>query len=206
MTHVIGLLVLILTTPVTASTPRIRADELFAKEDYSRAVDPNNFTYSVQFTDFGQNNEIKVKKALELIKKIVASDEFKKGVIEKIYKGKRTYVDNRGLTNEQIYHKILLAAEQLGNQEKNSSMDLDLQTYFEDTPTIGYTYPNIQRIYMNRKYLEKFNIHQVADNLFHEWLHKIGFDHAVKRTSDRAHSVPYAIGYLVRDLAQKFIE
>jgi hypothetical protein len=37
----------------------------------------------------------------------------------------------------------------------------------------------------------------------HEWLHKIGFSHAVKDTPERIYSVPYAIGYIVKGIARE---
>jgi hypothetical protein len=37
----------------------------------------------------------------------------------------------------------------------------------------------------------------------HEWMHKIGFTHAVTWSKDRDHTVPYAIGYLIEELAAK---
>ena len=171
--------------------------------DTPAATAAQTFEVNVKLMNFTKEQEEKVRAAIDLIKKVVASDEFKKGVLNKTYKGKKTYVDNGGLSNSQIYKKILDGAEKVGNTKKNNAMDLELQVYYEDNTTIGYTYPNIKRIYMNRKYLNKFQPYQVADNLFHEWLHKIGFKHAVERTDSRAHSVPYSVGYLVKALARQ---
>jgi hypothetical protein len=55
---------------------------------------------------------------------------------------------------------------------------------------------------MNRKYFNKFRPYQVADNMMHEWLHKIGFSHAVKSTPERPYSVPYAVSYIVKGIAR----
>lgn len=167
-------------------------------------VEAQTFDVNVKLIGFNEAQEEKIYEAVELIKKVIASEEFKSKVLAKQYNGERTYVDNGGLSNSQIYKRILGGAERVGNTLKNNTMDLDLQVYYEVSPTIGYTYPNTTRIFMNSKFLNKHDPWQVTDNLMHEWLHKLGFKHAVERTDGRAHSVPYSIGYLMRDLAQKF--
>ena len=120
------------------------------------------------------------------------------------YKGAREFVDNGGLSNEEIYKKILEGAEQMGNRLKNNTMDVELELYHQTTKTIGYTYPNTVRIWMNKKYFNRYTPIKVADNLMHEWMHKLGFTHATTWSADRDHTVPYAIGYLIEDLAVNF--
>jgi hypothetical protein len=154
---------------------------------------------------FTRSQEEKIHKAADLIRKVVASQAFKNRVLNYTYKGKKQFVDNQGLSNAQIYRRILDGAEIMGNTRKNNTMDLEIQLYTDNNSnTIGYTYPNIIRIFMNRKYFNNFKPHQVADNMMHEWLHKIGFTHAVEPTPERPHSVPYAIGYIVKDLASRY--
>lgn len=161
------------------------------------------FDIDANLSGFSRTHEEKVMEAIELIKQVVASDEFKKKVLNKTYNGKKAFVDNNGLTNAQIYKKILDGAEKL-SPSKNNTMDLHLTTYYVNANVIGYTTPSTKTIFMNRKYLAKFRPYEVAMNLFHEWLHKLGFGHAVNNNSSRPHSVPYAIGYIVRSLAQKY--
>jgi hypothetical protein len=173
------------------------------KEDtLSSAFSEVNFDVNPKIYGFNEKQEAKIHKAIELIKKIVISEEFKNKILTKEYKGKKRFVDNKGLSNLQIYNKILEASEKF-NPEKNNCMDLELELIFENSKIIGYTYPTVNRIFINRKYFQKFTPAQVADNLFHEWLHKIGFDHDLKHSADRTHSVPYAIGYMIKDLAQR---
>jgi hypothetical protein len=162
------------------------------------------FSVKPRMLNFSLTQKEKVLRAAELIEKVVASDEFRKAILTHTYNGKKRFVDSRGLTNAQIYQKILEASESMLKKGRNNVMDLELQLYREETTTIGYTYPNVVRVYMNTKYFENFDPPQVADNMFHEWLHKIGFDHAHKYTPSREHSVPYAIGYLVKKLAKQY--
>ena len=94
----------------------------------------------------------------------------------------------------------------MGNTSKNNTMDVELELYHQKTNTIGYTYPNTVRIWMNTKYFNKYTPVKVADNLMHEWMHKLGFTHATVWSKERDHSVPYAIGYLVEELAEKLVK
>lgn len=164
----------------------------------------HQFDYKVNMIGFTPEQEEKVIKALELIKQVVTSEEFMQRVTDKRYNGHQNYVDSHGLSNQDIYQKIIDGAEVLYNPEKNNTMDLELELYEDlNTKTIGYTYPNVKRIWMNAKFFNTFQPHQVADNLMHEWLHKLGFKHAVKYSPSRSHSVPYSVGYLVKDLVRK---
>lgn len=162
------------------------------------------FDVTLKLKGFNQEQEQKIFKAAGLIKKIVHSPEFKQAVLSKSFNNKFTFKDNAGLTNEQIYQKILDGKELIGkNTEANGNMDLELVLYRDDNSnTIGYTYPHISHVYINEKFLNRFEPYQVANNLFHEWLHKIGFDHSVEKTPEREHSVPYALGYIMKDMAR----
>jgi hypothetical protein len=178
-----------------------------SEADLSSAVAPvqaQTFDIKLNLKGFDRDHEEKIYGAVELIKRVVASDEFKKRVLGKKYKGKRQYVDNNGLSNGQIYKKILEGAEKL-TPGKNNTMDLHLEGYYTGANVIGYTMPTIKKVFVNRRYLSKssFKNNQVAMNLTHEWLHKLGFKHAAKMTPSRPHSVPYAVGYIMRDLAKK---
>lgn len=162
-----------------------------------------NFDVSVSMNNFNGNQQDKILTAAELIRKVVASDEFKNGILNHKYKGKKTFVDNGGLTNAQIYKAIIEGSEKL-NPGVDNQMDLNLTVYRENTMVVGYTYPNVFEIWMNSKFLNANTPAKVTTNMMHEWLHKMGFKHAAKKTANRKYSVPYAIGYLTARLAKKF--
>lgn len=147
--------------------------------------------------------ERKLLAAAELIKKVITSEDFKERVLNYAHNGINAFVDNKGLSNSQIYQIIMDGAETL-LPEKNHRMDVEVELFHEKNITIGYTYPNTRRIWMNTKYFNQYTPLQVADNLMHEWIHKLGFDHEVKWNKHREHSVPYAIGYIVKDLCKKY--
>lgn len=112
-------------------------------------------------------------------------------------------MDNDGYTNAQIYQKILDASEFL-NKGNNNTMDIEVEIYTNNfTSTVGYTYESSKRIYVNTKFFNYYTPANVAGNLFHEWLHKVGFDHASSYSVARDSSVPYAVGYILERLAQR---
>lgn len=165
-------------------------------------VQAQTFDINAQLSGFNRDQEDKILKAFELIKRVVATDEFKRKVLNKSYHGKKQYVDNGGMSNAQIYKKILEGAEML-TPDQNNTMDLNLEAYRESANVIGYTMPGIKTVYVNTRYLDQsnFTANEVAMNVTHEWLHKLGFKHAAKKNASRPHSVPYAIGYIMRSLA-----
>lgn len=162
-----------------------------------------NWSADIYMVNFNPTQEEKVKKAVEIIKKVLVTEEFRERVLNYEYKGEKKFFDNHGLSNEEVYQKIIDGAEKIGNTAKNHTMDVELELYHQATTTIGYTYPNTVRIWMNTKYFNKYTPVKVADNLMHEWMHKLGFTHAMTWSKDRDHSIPYAIGYLLEELAAK---
>lgn len=163
----------------------------------------SHFDAAIKFDNFDMDQEEKVHKAIEIIKKVIATREFRAKVLTYSYNGKNQFVDNGGLTNEQIYLKLLEGAEKLFPEE-DYEMDLELELYYSSKNTVGYTYPDTVKIFMNTKYFNPYTPSQVAGNIFHEWTHKLGFEHAVSYSIARDSSVPYALGYLIRDLGKQF--
>lgn len=161
------------------------------------------FSASVNFTNFQSADIDKVQAALEFIQKVIRTSEFRERVLNHTYQGVKQFVDNNGLTNAQIYEKLLDGAETL-RPEIDHQMDLELELYTNySTSTVGYTYANTIKIWMNRKYFDAYDPEEVARNVFHEWTHKLGFGHDSSSTSRRPYSVPYAIGSIMQDLAYK---
>ena len=161
-----------------------------------------SFETNVKLIDFNQTQEQKLVDAIELMKQVVASEEFKNKILNYTYNGKKRFVDTN-LTNAQVYAKILEGAEKL-KPKKNNTLDITLKLYRVSQNVIGYTLPSVNTVWMNTKYFNNFTPADVTGNLMHEWLHKLGFRHDYKRTPQRPYSVPYAIGYLMQSLAKKY--
>ncbi len=161
-----------------------------------------SFDTNLSLINFSPEQEIKLHQATELIKKVMALKEFKDEILNYTYKGENKFIDNGGYSNTQIYQKMLNAAEIL-SPSKNNILDAEIELYYNTHNTIGYTFPNTRRIWVNTKYFDRYTPVEVAANLYHEWLHKLGFDHAVSWSDARDHSVPYAIGYLLEKYARQ---
>jgi hypothetical protein len=159
------------------------------------------FEANVDFFKTTPQEEEKFEEAIRIIKQVVTSLEFKERVLNHTYNGVKTFVDNKGLSNAQIYRVILEGAETL-NKVKNNTMDMEVELYYADTSTVGYTTLNSPRIWVNKKYFYTFSVSGVASNLMHEWLHKLGFRHESTYSPSRDYSVPYAIGRIVRSLGR----
>jgi hypothetical protein len=164
------------------------------------STDKLNFQTNVKLINFTTQEEDKINRALAIIREVIISEEFKQRILNHRYRGELRFNDNNGLSNLDIYHKIMAGAEIL-NPQQNHAMDIELELIHEENNIIGHTYPNTPRIWINQKYFSKYNPNQVAENLFHEWLHKLGFDHSIKYNLARKHSVPYAIGQFIKRIA-----
>ncbi len=162
------------------------------------------FDTNIDLISFNSQQAEKYNKAIDIVKLVVATEEFRDRVINYTYNGVRTFVDNRGLTNEEIYQSILEAAESL-RPIKNNMIDLEVQLYYANNTVIGYTNGNTTRIWVNTKYFNTFMENSVAGNLFHEWLHKLGYAHDYESTPERPYSVPYAVGYIMGDIGKNFL-
>jgi hypothetical protein len=186
------------TPPATEPTP--------PPADNSSSVPTAALTFgaNVYFVNFTAAQEDKYNKAIEIVKKVVASEEFRSKVLNHTYNGSKTYVDNNGKTNAQIYQMILDGAEKL-QPSKNNAMDVEVELYYAATTTVGYTYANSKRIWVNTKYFNTYTPASVAGNLFHEWLHKVGFGHASTYSVSRDYSVPYAIGRMISSMGNQYL-
>lgn len=166
-------------------------------------VEAFTFDFNINPIKMSPLKQEKIFSAVELLRRVFSSDEFRDRILKHEFNGKRSFHLNKGLTNREIYRRILEGMETL-SQEENNAMDVEIELYSDfDSPVLGYTYPRSKRIWMNLKYFNKHSPAEVAGHLVHEWLHKLGFDHERERHPDRKYSVPYAVGYIVRDIARE---
>lgn len=197
------------------SSPVATIDEVGGETNNVETPDPEiptetpslalTFKTNVDYlSGFTQSDEEKYNEAVAIVKKVVATDAFKNKVLAHTYNGAKQFANNNGLTNAQIYQSILDAAEKL-SPAKNNTMDVGVKLYYENNNVVGYTSASINYINVNTKYFDSYDPNEVAGNLFHEWLHKLGYGHDASATTKRPYSVPYAIGYLIRDLGKNFI-
>ena len=161
-----------------------------------------NLKINAHLRDFNFDQTAKMQKALDRLKIVINSEEFKQEILGFTYQGKQEFVDNRGMSNLQVYETILRGVESL-NGIADEEMDIDITLYYSNNSTVGYTYPNVDRIWVNNKFFANFTLGKVAANVAHEWTHKIGFGHDFNRTASRPYSVPYGVGSIIQRLVDK---
>jgi hypothetical protein len=163
-----------------------------------------SFKTNITLIGFDSTRAAKMRRAIEVVRLVVGTEEFRKRVLDHTWNGAKTYVDNRGHSNLTIYNNILDGGESL-QPTKNNTMDMEVELYYANNSTVGYTYPNTRRIWVNQKFFDQYNLASVANNLMHEWLHKLGYDHAQTWSTSRDYSVPYGVGRIVSQVGLKFL-
>ena len=157
--------------------------------------------------NFSQDDYDKLVTATKLINVVVNSEDFKNAVLNFSYSGAKEFVQNLDMTNSQIYSYLMLGAEKYPAQTSvDHVMNFDLELYTSNwfgRNTLGYTDITTKTIHMNTRFYDRAEPYEIAMNMVHEWTHKMGFDHDKQRTDRRDYSVPYGVGYIVRDLASK---
>ena len=157
--------------------------------------------YTIKMTNFSEYQEKKMRESLIKLEVVINSEQFKQRVLDHVYNNQKQFRKNKGLSNEEIYNKLMLGAEDL-LPEVDQEMDIDVTMYYKNNSTVGYTYPNTTRTWVNSKFFNRYTHAQVAKNIVHEWTHKLGFEHSFNSTSSRRYSVPYAIGSIIQDLME----
>jgi hypothetical protein len=148
----------------------------------------------------------KLLESFEVIEAVVNSNEFKQKVISFEGSGpKGGYTSSNNLTNEEVYNFLMQGKELIDGDTTLGEMNLDIKRYrpWYRSAVIGRTYPGKNNwIEVNGQHYWKMSVPEMASNITHEWIHLNGFYHA--SASDK-HSVPYAVGYIVEELAEKYI-
>lgn len=133
----------------------------------------------------------KINAAVQGLEKILNSDRFK---IELLL-AKMT--ETNGLTNQQVYDKIM-AGDQVINGDEMGVLDFNLVLYRKSwSKVVGYTFTNSMTIWVNRKYFSTPK--SISENIGHELMHQLGFFHNKIWST----SVPYTMNRIVGKLWDK---
>lgn len=163
-----------------------------------------SFKTNVKYlSGFNSSQKTKYNRAVAMVKKVVATEAFRRQILNHKYNGKKSFASTTK-TNSQVYQDILDAAEKL-TPAKNNRLDVGVKLYYANNSVVGYTNPSITYFNVNTKFFNNYSTNEVAGNLFHEWLHKVGYGHDSEATARRPYSVPYAVGYMIRDIGKNFL-
>lgn len=151
----------------------------------------------------------RVKKDIELartrLERVLNSTNFKTEVYNHRYAKKYQFKKNKSLNNQEVYQTIIDGADKYDRSIDNK-IDMILCPYYSSKNVIGYTYSNRKEVWLNFKYYrDRYNDFQISDivgNILHEWIHNAGFTHSFKRNNTRKYTIPYAVGYISRDIAR----
>jgi len=163
-----------------------------------------------------------VRKAIELLPKVLNSDEFKQGILLYTRKnGKKEFSRNylwnekdEKLTNEEML-KVLFEANEFTIPKTENQMNLHVKMKkckkWENfikrkwcKGIIGHTYPKSSEwITVNWQFYKGYKAPQIVNNLVHEWIHLLGFTHGSKKTMGE--EITYVAGKLAQRIAQKMI-
>lgn len=106
-------------------------------------------------------------------------------------------------SRQAVCEKIMKGRERLTKEEDHEA-DIFLKVDRRNRRgVLGYTYKNTKWQWVYSWFLGQASIDEIAGNLIHEWLHKLGYIHEKRYSVLRRHTVPYAIGYFVRDYLNK---
>ncbi len=96
--------------------------------------------------------------------------------------------EDKGMSNHKIYEFITKFDEKLV---------IEIEGFYKPSTTIGYTYVNSRKEWINRKYLKQdyFGPDYVYGHISHEIAHMIGFVHKYWKGT----SIPYAWGKCNRE-------
>lgn len=94
----------------------------------------------------------------------------------------RKLIDTTGMTNSQVVERLL-----------NVTTVVDAEMYYTWKRVLGYTLEGKDKIWINSKFMMKWNRCDLGSLLGHETSHKKGFTHAFRYSSSRDYSVPYSI-------------
>lgn len=158
---------------------------------------------------FSASEKEKFLKAIKLCEKVINSKEFEQKITNYQWTSGgvnyNSFKNSEGLSNIEIFEKFKTGSDKF-NKEADGDIDVYSTLYYSWKSTIGYTYPNTYKTWINKKFFNKFNEAEIIGNVIHEYMHNVGFGHAAKNNSTRQHTVPYAYGYIARDVAKGMLE
>lgn len=175
-----------------ASVPKVE----LAKDKRALSISHDLSTYGLTV-----EQKIRVSTAIELLKRVISTKEFKEEVLGHTWKDEQQFAHTT-MDNEAVYEAILKGSEDFKPGDDNE-IDLYITMFTRDDDTIAYTRWGIPMIYLNTKYFSH-DIPKLADTIMHEWLHKLGFRHPEEDKESRDYSVPYGVGDIIHRISTKY--
>lgn len=149
----------------------------------------------------------KIHKSFDVIEAVINSQEFKERVVS--YKGQsgKGYTESNNLSNQQVYDFLMTGKELINGEATQGEINFDLKRHYFgwyfNKKVVAETAPGVNNtVKLSQYFYSFFDVHQMAANLTHEWIHLMGFYHVNSKAKD---SVPYAVGNIMGELAEKYM-
>lgn len=166
-------------------------------------VEATTFETNITTEGLSVEQEMEVQKAADIIKMVVASQEFKDRILNHTVNGMKKFLNNNGLTNEEIYQQILDAAEN-HNLTKDNVMELTFKLIPETSKSRIYQiFAGIKKIFYYLNLFQNTTPAGIAQNLFQQWLGKLGF--VLPEGSSTSLSVQEAVAKIIGELGKKYL-
>jgi len=172
--------------------------------DFKLEAKEKDFKVVLHAEDFKEEDKELLQASIAKMAEALSSDEFKEFCLNYSYKGKWRkrvlgFRWDKGLERDGVYEKIMKGKEKLSGEEDNTANIFLKLSDKKKKGVLGYTKPNTRWQWIYPWFFKKRKVNKIAGNLAHEWMHKLGFSHERRRTKRRKYTVPYAVGYFVRD-------
>lgn len=141
-----------------------------------------------------------MRNVLNVLRHVVISDMLQDRVLEYNF-------HNPEMNNLEVY-KLFLSGKDAYEAAADGEMDIDVTLYSTFNNVLGYTYPNNPRTWINMSHFQRDEYEIMAKavgNIVHEYMHNLNFNHTHHWTPNRQHTIPYAYGYIARDVAMEFL-
>ncbi len=174
-----------------------------------------NFNVSLEARNFKEKDIPLLEASVSKMARALGSDNFEDFCLRYSYKSQsctgywwwkkcksiihKSFRWNKELCRKEIYDKLMSGKETLSPDHDNEAdvfLSLDKKN---KKGVLGYTYPSTNWQWIYNWFFKTGNADSIAGNIAHEWCHKMGFGHERKYNSLRSKTVPYAVGYFVRD-------
>ena len=159
-------------------------------------------------SNFTENQSAQLGRVSTLLNHALNGEDFKNAVLNFSYQGKKQFVQNNGMTNEQIYHFLMSGAEkyptaQLANEKADMNLTIYYPRWYSRSSAVAFTSTSDPFLHIYNNYYNTALLSELSNTLVHEWTHKMGFDHDYKNTPQRPFSVPYGVGGIIEGLVSR---
>ncbi len=159
---------------------------------------------------FTETEKDKLVAAVNILGKVVNDELFRDKVTNYTWsdteKKYLTFLMNNDLSNQQVLEKLLNGRDKFENTD-DYTLNLKLVPYENIDAIEGYVRGNSPEIHINKLYLDGWHPVVVAGIILHEYCHNLGFMHDQgffhSLVKEHLHTVPYALGFILYDIANE---